>query len=164
MTLAMSPDLAAAEVHHAAHQPVVRPAGVTTVALPPMLRSRLNGRCLDADLTNIGHNGTRVQLWRCNGQSQQRWSSGTNAQVNNYADGRCLDADLLTIGQNGTKIQLWDCNYENQQKFYYSGSTFRIAYNGKCLDADTLTADRDGGRVQLWDCNGSVQQQWDIVP
>src|ERR1700754_1586931 len=29
-----------------------------------------SGRCTDADLNTIGGNGTRVQLWDCNGQSQ----------------------------------------------------------------------------------------------
>lgn len=137
-------------------------AAVGVAAVYPMFRNRWNGRCLDADLNTITRNGTRVQMWDCNGQNQQRWFQGSEAVIRNYASARCLDADLNTIGRNGTRIQLWDCNFQNQQKFYLQGLNFRIAYNGRCLDVDT-TQNWNGGRVQLWDCNGAPQQQWDLI-
>jgi hypothetical protein len=166
LLLGLSPGLVSPTAGLSAHQveKSAKPATRAAPAIPPMIRSKLSGRCLDADLTGISHNGTLVQLWTCNGQSQQRWSQGVNSEVLSYASGRCLDADLLTIGANGTRIQLWDCNFENQQKFWYAGDTFRVAYNGKCLDADTWTSNQDGGKVQLWDCNGSIQQEWEIAP
>ena len=37
------------------------------------IQTKYNLRCLDADLNTIGGNGTKVQLWDCNGQPQQNW-------------------------------------------------------------------------------------------
>lgn len=137
------------------------------------LSNELSGRCLDADLNTIGSNGTRVQLWDCNGQPQQKWyidqyasQSGTIWQVlRNVASGRCLDADLNSIQTNGTYVQLWDCNGQPQQEwrnvialqnqFSQAGPML-----GRCLDADTNTIGGNGTRVQLWDCNAQNQQNW----
>ena len=33
-------------------------------------------RCLDADLGTINGNGTKVQLWTCNGATNQKWNLG----------------------------------------------------------------------------------------
>jgi len=84
-----------------------------------VLRSSLNGRCLDADLNTIGRNGTKIQLWNCNNQPQQGWVLDQNGAISSVRDpGRCLDADLNTIGGNGTKVQLWDCNDQRQQNWH----------------------------------------------
>lgn len=32
-----------------------------------------SGRCLDADEPTLGHNGTKVQVWDCNGGANQQW-------------------------------------------------------------------------------------------
>ncbi|MEO3807756.1 phospholipase A2 [Sphaerisporangium sp. B11E5] len=79
-------------------------------------------KCLDADVHGIGVNGTRVQLWDCNGQAQQFWIIGKSGpfgrEIRNARDlTKCLDADLNTIGANGTKVQLWDCNDSRQQRW-----------------------------------------------
>ncbi|GAA4038909.1 phospholipase A2 [Nonomuraea soli] len=88
------------------------------------LEFAVNGgrKCLDADLNTIGGNGTKVQLWDCNGQSQQFWIvTGKDHRGYEIRNGRdvtkCLDADLNTIGGNGTRVQLWDCNGQSQQRW-----------------------------------------------
>jgi hypothetical protein len=83
------------------------------------LRSRYDGRCLDADWQTIGSNGTngtKVQLWDCYGAQQrnQLWYLELTPtfrvyQIRNVQSGRCLDADYHGIGGNGTRVQLWDC-------------------------------------------------------
>ncbi|GAA1296866.1 RICIN domain-containing protein [Saccharothrix xinjiangensis] len=69
------------------------------------------GQCLDADSRN-GGNGTRVQVWRCNGTSQQVWIAEGWQLKNERFPGMCLDADLNGGGANGTRLQLWRCNGE----------------------------------------------------
>ncbi|WP_035803181.1 RICIN domain-containing protein [Kitasatospora mediocidica] len=32
------------------------------------------GQCLDGDTNTIGNNGAKVQLWACNGWSNQSWT------------------------------------------------------------------------------------------
>lgn len=82
------------------------------------VRSHQNWRCLDADLGTIGPNGTKVQLWGCNGWDNQSWSYEVSTHtIHSKENGRCLDADLGTINANGTKVQLWDCNGWANQKW-----------------------------------------------
>jgi hypothetical protein len=88
------------------------------------IRSKFNGRCLDADLGSINGNATWVQLWDCLGlnQKNQFWwlTSGSHRLVSNFS-GRVLDADLGTAHHNGTIIQLWDNlgrNQHNQVWFF----------------------------------------------
>jgi hypothetical protein len=128
-----------------------------------------SGRCLDADANTIGGNGTKVQLWDCNGQTQQYWlltPSGQGYQIKNERSGRCLDADTNTAGSNGGRVQLWDCNGKPQQQWIdYSdwvvdGSTdinsFYTPLVNRCLDADLTTINANGTKVQLWDCRNSL--------
>ncbi|WP_445548175.1 protein kinase domain-containing protein [Frankia sp. CiP1_Cm_nod1] len=129
------------------------------------------GMCLDADINYQGVNGTRVQLWTCNGSVQQQWyyegDLHTGALIHSVKwPGMCLDADTNTIGSNGGKVQLWMCNGFAQQRWYYRNTAGANAYQngwgapyGRCLDADS-NAGWDGTRVQLWECNQTTQQQW----
>ncbi|SBW17060.1 protein kinase domain-containing protein [Protofrankia symbiont of Coriaria ruscifolia] len=79
--------------------------------------------CLDADLNGHSSNGTKVQLWACNGSVQQRWDYEgdpytTGALIRSVQwPAMCLDADTNTIGGNGTKVQLWTCNGFAQQQW-----------------------------------------------
>ena len=127
-----------------------------------------NGKCLDADANHLGVNGTRIQLWTCNGSTQQAFAfRGDGSIVSATSGGQfCLDADLNTIGTNGTKLQLWTCNSQAQQRWNYGGQgtgDIRSAYNGgKCIDADLNTIGANGTKMQLWDCNGQRQQLWNV--
>jgi hypothetical protein len=82
------------------------------------IRSHSNWRCLDADLNTISGNGTKVQLWNCNGWNNQKWIyDAISHTIYSMYNGRCLDADLGGIGSNGTRVQLWDCNGWANQKW-----------------------------------------------
>lgn len=123
----------------------------------------INGRCLDADANNLGVNGTRLQLWDCNGSQQQRFYFRGNGSIVSATSNSqfCVDADLNTIGGNGTIMQLWQCNGSTQQQFNYGGEgtgDIRSAHSGRCIDADLNTIGSNGTIVQLWDCNGQNQQ------
>lgn len=107
------------------------------------IRSATNdGFCLDADLATIGGNGTRIQLWTCNGTNQQKWkfNGSVAGPIQSIYNGRCLDGDLGQINNNGAKVQLWDCNNTAQQGW---GPQTRMLYQ------DFRTANRDFGITVL---------------
>ncbi|WP_214415670.1 RICIN domain-containing protein [Sphaerisporangium fuscum] len=129
------------------------------------IHNHASWRCLDADLNTIANNGTKVQLWNCNGWNNQKWTYDVRTHtIRSQYNGRCLDADLNTIGNNGTKVQLWDCNGWSNQKWIYDAISHTVysMYNGRCLDADLNTIGSNGTKVQLWDCNGWANQKWTI--
>ncbi|MGI5216146.1 RICIN domain-containing protein [Plantactinospora sp. CA-290183] len=81
------------------------------------VRNRHGGQCLDGDRNTIPANGARVQLWACNGWTNQAWIftsvSGYPVgyyRVQNYHGRQCLDGDRNTIPANGSRVQLWACN------------------------------------------------------
>jgi hypothetical protein len=80
------------------------------------------GYCLDAETapTPIG-NGTKVQLWKCNGRPQQAWfgSGYFNGGETNYVNGRtdpangsplCLD---VAAPSDGVQAKVQDCKYQD---------------------------------------------------
>ncbi|MFI1927978.1 RICIN domain-containing protein [Streptomyces sp. NPDC020377] len=78
------------------------------------IQSARGNQCLDGDLTQIPANGAKVQLWACNGWSNQTWL-WHGATLTNLEGGQCLDGDLTQIPANGAKVQLWACNgWSNQ--------------------------------------------------
>ncbi|MBM7773219.1 uncharacterized protein (DUF2147 family) [Actinokineospora baliensis] len=125
-------------------------------------------QCLDADLNGGGANGTKVQLWDCNGSDQQQWLLDfENKQLINKKFWACLDADLNGGGANGTKLQLWTCNSSDQQKWlrYYDDLAI---YNGRFFNGKNTVVDRDvshggnGAKAQLWAKNFQPQQWWEF--
>jgi hypothetical protein len=124
-------------------------------------------QCLDADL-NGGGNGTKVQVWQCNGSLQQRWYLWNDGSLENYAfPGKCLDADFNGGGRNGTRVQLWDCNGTPQQHWSHPVGDLAI-YNQAFYNNGNTVLERDanvpgdGAPVQLWTKNFLPQQWWDI--
>ncbi|MFD7660825.1 RICIN domain-containing protein [Actinosynnema sp. NPDC059797] len=124
-------------------------------------------QCLDAD-SNNGENGTRVQVWRCNGQPQQVWVAEGGQLRNERFPGMCLDADTTTGGANGTRLQLWRCNGESQQQWRLLPDDLAI-YNLRFLNDFRTVVDRDPAQVdgavaQLWEKNFQSQQWWQFEP
>ncbi|WP_052706909.1 RICIN domain-containing protein [Streptomyces rubellomurinus] len=127
------------------------------------------GQCLDAD-AEAGGNGTRVQVWGCNGQSQQEWLSRSDGSLENVRfPGMCLDADTGRAGGNGTWMQLWQCTGGANQKWFTRAndpSIYNQAYNNNLntvVDRDTGWGG-DGASAQLWQKVNQSQQWWQIVP
>ncbi|WP_432978591.1 ricin-type beta-trefoil lectin domain protein [Dactylosporangium sp. CA-233914] len=114
------------------------------------------GKCMD--VSNAGTaNGTKIQIWGCNGTGAQQWSFPGDGSVR--ALGKCLD---VTSGAtaNGTKLQLYDCNGTGAQQWtYVSGSqALRNPQSGRCVD-DPSSSTTDGTQLQLWDCNATNAQR-----
>ncbi|MDQ2813113.1 MAG: ricin-type beta-trefoil lectin domain protein [Actinomycetota bacterium] len=79
---------------------------------------RTLGRCLDID-GNGTANGTKVELYDCNGVGGQQWVPQANGSLLNPQSGRCLDDPSGNI-TNGTPLQIYDCNGNAAQVFTFN--------------------------------------------
>jgi mannan endo-1,4-beta-mannosidase len=126
------------------------PAGSTVVGVQ-------SGRCLDAVGAGTA-NGTKLQLWDCNGRPNQAWTFGSGGEVRG-GSGRCLDA----AGQGtspGTAVDIWDCTGQaNQQWTLNADGSITGRQSGLCLDAGGQQT-ANGTPVALWTCNGQANQHW----
>jgi hypothetical protein len=61
-------------------------------------------------------NGTKVQLYACNGTAAQQWQHTASNQLVNPVSGRCLDATGPSSA-DGTQLQLWDCTGGSNQQW-----------------------------------------------
>ncbi|MET8231314.1 non-reducing end alpha-L-arabinofuranosidase family hydrolase [Micromonospora sp. NPDC005298] len=114
-----------------------------------------SGRCIDVP-NATQTNGTRVQLYDCNSQSNQQWTYTSGKQLRVYGT-KCLDANGAATA-NGTGIIIWDCNSgANQQWNINSNGTISGVQSGRCLD---VWGTGNGQQVQLYDCHGQTNQQW----
>jgi RHS repeat-associated protein len=117
----------------------------------------LAGKCID-DNNGGTANGTKVQVWDCNGSAPQNWTVYPDGTVRNY--GKCLD--LSGYGTtNGTLVQLWDCTGATNQVWQPYNGGLRNPVSGRCLD-DPSSSTTNGTQFQLFDCNASNAQQWTL--
>ncbi|MGW5349799.1 glycoside hydrolase family 3 C-terminal domain-containing protein [Streptomyces sp. NPDC004031] len=114
------------------------------------------GLCLDVAGANSA-DGTKVDVYTCNGTTAQQWTVGTDGTVR--ALGKCLDVTAAGTA-NGTKVQLYTCNGTGAQSWQpQADGTLRNTGSGRCLD-DTDRSTTPGTQVQIWDCAGSANQIW----
>jgi hypothetical protein len=118
------------------------------------------GLCLD-DRFNRSSSGAVVQVWRCNGLSNQDWQVMSDGTIRH--NGLCLDARGAGTTP-GTKVQLWGCNGGKNQKWDTKG--WRIHYDnsnasGQVLD-DTAFG-RSGTQQEIFTNNGGRNQIWGTV-
>jgi predicted alpha-1,6-mannanase (GH76 family) len=129
--------------------------GVSSVTGP--VTSGMSGKCLD-DSGNSSANGTKADLWDCNGTGAQNWTvSGGTLQVN----GKCLDIIGSGSTANGTLVDIWACNGGSNQQWTARNGTLVNPASGRCLD-DPGFSTTDGTQLDIWDCNGGVNQNWTL--
>lgn len=83
-----------------------------TITAAGELRLYGGTQCLDA-YDNQTSNGTKVQLYGCNGGANQKWSVNPNGTITGTQSGLCLDVtggDQAAGNVNGTALELWSCN------------------------------------------------------
>jgi len=114
------------------------------------------GKCVDVSGANSA-NGTRVQLWTCNGTNAQSWTLGTDGTIRVL--GKCLDVSGGSTA-NGARVQIWDCNGTGAQQWIANAAHDIVnPQANKCLDA-TGNSSADGTRAQIWTCTGAANQKW----
>jgi len=116
------------------------------------------GKCVDVSGANSA-NGTRVQLWTCNGTNAQNWTLGTDGTIR--ALGKCLDVSGGSTA-NGARVQIWDCNGTGAQQWIANAAHDIVnPQSDKCLDA-TGVSSADGTPLQIWSCTGGANQKWTV--
>ena len=128
-------------------------------------RLALGGKCLD-DAGNSAANGTKVQIWTCNGGAAQNWAfvpdgfPGAAGTVTIH--GKCLD--IAGGGTaNGSKVDLSSCTGAGNQQWFLGG--FGVLFNpasAKCLD-DTGMSTANGRQVDIYTCVGTTNQTWTLT-
>ncbi|MEB1610614.1 ricin-type beta-trefoil lectin domain protein [Xanthomonas campestris pv. campestris] len=120
-----------------------------------------SGRCLDIPGGST-QNGSVIQVWSCNGFSQQKWSlqrSGRSLLSNSA--GKVLDIAGVN-SESGAPLQLWDSlNSTNQAWYFYNSSI--IATGGKVLDVSGPLSS-NGSQLQTWDNLRGSNQVWIYSP
>ncbi|WBB82346.1 non-reducing end alpha-L-arabinofuranosidase family hydrolase [Micromonospora sp. WMMD882] len=115
-----------------------------------------SGRCVDVPNASRT-DGTRVNLWDCNKQTNQSWTYTSDKQLRVYGT-MCLDA--AGTG-NGAAVQIYTCHGQsNQQWNVNSNGTISGVQSGRCLD---VWSTANGAQVQLYDCHGQANQQFRLV-
>jgi endo-1,4-beta-xylanase len=99
--------------------------------------------------------GTQLQLWDCNGGSNQRFTSTSNGELQIL--GKCLDAGGTG---NGAKVQIYSCwGGDNQKWTVRSDGSIVGVQSGLCLDAVGVGTS-NGTKIQLYACSGGSNQKW----
>ncbi|WP_308170042.1 RICIN domain-containing protein [Acrocarpospora catenulata] len=132
--------------------PSPSPSGSTSA-----LRGVGSNRCLDVNGASQA-NGAQAQIWDCNGQNNQQWTSTSSSELRVYGN-KCLDVNGGGTA-DGTAVIIWDCNGQNNQKWRFNsdGSITAVGAN-KCLDVSG-NGTANGTKVQIWTCHGGTNQKW----
>ena len=120
------------------------------------------GKCLDVPNRSTTA-GTQLQIWDCNGATDQAWTRTSASQLTVYSGSSqmCLDAFNRQTSP-GTKVEIWSCNGgANQQWSVNSNGTITGVQSGLCLDV-TGGSTANGALVELWTCNGQSNQRWTV--
>ncbi|MFI6513905.1 lectin [Streptosporangium sp. NPDC050855] len=135
--------------------PTPTPSGQTSA-----LRGVGSGRCLDVSGASTA-NGAAVNIWDCNGQANQRWTSTAAGELRVYGN-KCLDVSGAGTA-NGTAVNIWDCNGQNNQKWRLNADgTITALGANKCLDVSGFGT-ANGSKVHIWTCAGGTNQRWNRV-
>lgn len=125
------------------------------------MNARDQTKCLDIGLSQAGqvYNGAPVQLWDCNGMTQQNWKWCNDGRIVSAAnENMCLDIPG-GLGPGGkfptTDMQMWTCNGGDGQKWKYGGG--KTIYPNKvgetmCLDLENGSL-KAGTRANLYYCS-----------
>lgn len=137
--------------------------GFHPVAGPVHLK--LGGMCLD-DSQNSSADGTKVDIWTCNGSAAQNWTYTPNGDPGGAGvltiHGKCME--VINSGTaNGSKIDISSCTGGGNQQWYIVGFD-GLLYNPqsqKCLD-DPGKSTTNGTQVDIRTCRGGSSQAWTL--
>ncbi len=137
-----------------ASHPIV--GGTTTPTGP--ITSGMAGKCAD-DHRDSATNGTKVDLYSCNGSAAQKWAVMADGTLR--INGKCMDITSANPA-NGAKIEIWPCNGGwNQVWRPASNKELVNPHSGKCLD-DPAFSTTNGTQLEIWTCNDGSNQRWTL--
>ncbi|WP_265443407.1 ricin-type beta-trefoil lectin domain protein [Flexivirga meconopsidis] len=119
--------------------------------------------CLDVDQSGTA-NGSKVQVWGCNGTAAQAWTIQPDRSLRNPQSGKCLD---WPGGQPaGTQLVIWTCGSTSNQQWNWRSAAlpamppakqYISAANGQCLTSSLVTAGCDANAAeQRWEISGGA--------
>jgi non-reducing end alpha-L-arabinofuranosidase len=124
----------------------------------PITSGLNSAKCVD-DNNGSGANGTKAQMWDCDGNAAaQNWTVNSNGTLT--IDGGCMDITGANYS-NGTLVELWTCNGGGNQQWQATNGELVNPASGKCLDDPNLNT-ANGTQLILWSCNGGANQQWHL--
>ncbi|MEV8378969.1 ricin-type beta-trefoil lectin domain protein [Kribbella sp. NPDC056861] len=132
---------------------VIRPKPAPTRGTGIRIRNVGSNRCVDVAHGSSGSavDGARLQVWNCNGASNQTWRFYSDGTIRSL--GKCMDlAQALTL--DGTTIGLFTCNgtWAQQWRLGANGGNLYNPTAKKCA-YPLLTS--NGGRIVLRPCSSS---------
>jgi hypothetical protein len=126
-------------------------------ATGPITAGDDSAKCVDDNGLSTA-NGAKIQMWDCNGGTNQQWTVASDGTLQVY--GKCMDITGANYN-NGTNIELWQCNGGANQQWQAENGTLVNPASGKCLDDPGFNT-ANGTQLDLWTCNGGTNQQWTI--
>jgi hypothetical protein len=134
---------------------------VAVAGPPPPISGPLvgvqSGRCLDVPNVSMT-NGTRLEIWDCNGGANQQWTQLDNGGLRVYGS-KCLEVTGHATAP-GSPVAIFDCNGgANQQWQSKADGTIVGVESGLCLDV-TGQGTANGTLLEIWTCNGGANQRW----
>ncbi|MFF1544351.1 arabinofuranosidase catalytic domain-containing protein [Streptomyces sp. NPDC058291] len=122
------------------------------------LTSSASGRCLDVR-GNVDTPGTTLDVWDCNGQTNQAFAFASEGELRTMSGTRCVDAyDDRTAP--GAPVVIRSCDGRTSQVWRQNpdGSVTAVR-SGSCLDVNGAGT-ANGTTVVLWTCTGRSNQKW----
>jgi PKD repeat protein len=116
----------------------------------------VGGKCVDVSGSATA-DGTKIQLWTCNGTGAQSWTptGGTLRAL-----GKCMDVSGGGTADN-TRVQLWTCNGTGAQNWTPAGGTLVNPQSNKCLTPQA-NGTTDGTQLVILPCSGAANQRWTL--
>ena len=131
----------------------------TYIPPPPTgpIKSRIFNKCVD-DLGSGSRNGTKIDLYSCNGTGAQKWIVETNGSLTNAVNNSCIT--VKNGGRaDGTPIVLFACNGSRAQVWKATGGHLVNPVSGKCM---TAPSSRNGSQLIIYACGRTVNQDWTL--
>jgi len=122
-----------------------------------VIRGVGSNRCLDVP-NSTTTNGTQLDIWDCNGGSNQSWTLTSAGELQVYGN-KCLDVTRAATSP-GSTVDIWPCTGgTNQQWTLNSNGTITGVGSGLCLDV-TGGGTANGTLADIWTCTGGSNQHW----
>jgi hypothetical protein len=121
-------------------------------------------KCMDVN-GGGSSNGTKIQLWTCNGGNRQHVVYTAEGQLRpQHANTYCTDINGGSAG-NGKTVHLWDCDGGNSEKWLVTpqGTFKSYANQAYCLDAASGST-TNGASFVTKSCTNASSQTFTLQP